>query len=154
MLDQIKNYKHINARLHTSAQPDKDQLLQLKQAGIELVINLAHDESPGAVADEAERIKSQGIPYINIPVDFNRPRLDDFNRFVAAMNKHSANTILVHCACNWRVSAFVYLYRVLVEQEDRIRAEADMLAIWQPDATWQQFITHCQENYQGQHNKP
>lgn len=144
---------HIDARLHTSAQPDKDQLLQLSQAGIELVINLAHDESPGAVADEAERIRSQGIPYINIPVDFNCPRLDDFNRFVEAINKHSDKTILVHCACNWRVSAFVYLYRLLVEQEERKRAEADMLAIWQPDETWQEFIIHCQENYPGQHAK-
>ena len=149
MLEQINNYKHIATKLHTSAQPDKDQLLQLSQVGIEVVINLAHNESPGAVADENERIKSQGILYINIPVDFNRPLLKDFNQFVEAMNKHSAKTVLVHCAYNWRVSVFVYLYRLLVEHADQQQAEADMLAVWQPDETWREFIAQCQVNYHG-----
>ncbi len=146
MLDNIKNYRQIDNKLHTSAQPDAEQLLQLKKAGIDIVINLAHDQSPGAVADEAERIASQGIPYINIPVDFQQPRHSDFQLFAETMDKHANDTTLVHCAYNWRVSAFVYLYRVLCRGVEREQAEQDMLAIWQPDDTWQTFIEACMAN--------
>ena len=143
MLDNIKNYRQIGNKLHTSAQPDAEQLLQLKQAGIDVVVNLAHDQSPGAVADEAERIESQGIPYINIPVDFQQPKQSDFQLFVQTMDKHADETTLVHCAYNWRVSAFVYLYRVLHRGVESEQAKQDMLAIWQPDDTWQAFIEAC-----------
>ena len=49
-------------------------------------------------------------------------------------------TILIHCAYNWRVSCFVYLYRVLENNITDEWAKNDMLKVWEPDKTWQSFI--------------
>ena len=39
-----------------------------------------------------------------------------------------------------RVSAFVYLYRVLRQGVDESTARNDLHRIWQPNPTWQAFI--------------
>ncbi len=143
MLENLKGYRLINDALHTAAQPTREQLPELKQQGIELVINLARSDSPDAVTDEAELVKSNDMQYINIPVDFKQPLLSDFQDFVEVMQAHRQQCKLVHCAYNWRVSCFVYLYRVLIEHQDPMQAQQDMLAIWQPDPTWQTFIDDC-----------
>ena len=55
--------------------------------------------------------------------------------------------VFVHCAANKRVSAFVFLYRVLHQRVSRFEAERDLHAIWQPDEVWSQFIqNHLESN--------
>jgi hypothetical protein len=39
-----------------------------------------------------------------------------------------------------RVSAFIFLYRVIILKQSVEIARQDMLKIWQPDETWQKFI--------------
>jgi hypothetical protein len=39
-----------------------------------------------------------------------------------------------------RVSVFIFLYRVIVERLDRQECWKDVLKIWRPDETWQNFI--------------
>ncbi len=143
MLDTLKSYHLIDNTLHTAAQPTSEQLPELKKAGIELVINLARPDSPDAVTDEAKLVQSADMQYINIPVDFRQPLLSDLQEFIHVMQDNQNKCKLVHCAYNWRVSSFVYLYRVLVEHQDQLQAQQDMLAIWQPDDTWQSFIDDC-----------
>jgi hypothetical protein len=48
--------------------------------------------------------------------------------------------VFVHCAVNKRVSAFVFLYRVLRGDSAIGEAEKDLHAIWEPDAVWSRFI--------------
>jgi hypothetical protein len=46
-----------------------------------------------------------------------------------------------------RVSAFVFLYRVLVQRIAVPEAERDLHAIWQPDEVWRRFIRDELTNY-------
>jgi hypothetical protein len=48
--------------------------------------------------------------------------------------------VFVHCVTNKRVSAFVFLYRVLCQDIAPTEAERDLHAIWQPDEVWNRFI--------------
>jgi hypothetical protein len=48
--------------------------------------------------------------------------------------------VFVHCAANKRVSAFVFLYRVLIQRVAVPEAERDLQAVWQPDEIWSRFI--------------
>jgi protein tyrosine phosphatase (PTP) superfamily phosphohydrolase (DUF442 family) len=143
MLETIKNYRKITDKLHTAAQPTVDEFESIKQAGIEVVINLARADSPDAIINEVQIAQENGLDYINIPVDFKKPDRADLSLFFNTMEQHIDNTILVHCAFNWRVSCFVYLYRVIKQDCDNETAKQDMLAIWQPDETWQSFIDDC-----------
>ena len=140
MLEHIKTYHKISDSLHTAAQPTVDQFKSIKRAGVDLVINLALHDSPDAIENEADVVQECAMDYIHIPVDFKKPEASDLERFFQSMDQNKEKNVLVHCAYNWRVSSFVYLYRVIKQDCDNETAIQAMLAIWEPDATWQAFI--------------
>jgi len=146
MLEDIKTYCKISDKLHTAAQPTTEQFKSIKQAGIDQVINLALPDSPGAIENEPKVVQENNLEYTHIPVDFKNPEVTDLKRFFQVMEQNNEKNILVHCAYNWRVSAFVYLYRTIKQDCDEETARNDMLAIWEPDETWQAFIVSALAN--------
>ena len=80
------------------------------------------------------------MDYIYIPVEWDNPKETDFNSFVMAMKKHQGKKIFIHCAKNMRVSAFIYLYRVLYDNFPKEKAKESMEKIWKPVGTWKVFI--------------
>jgi protein tyrosine phosphatase (PTP) superfamily phosphohydrolase (DUF442 family) len=143
MLSSLNNYKKISDKLHTSAQPTAEEFKSIKQTGIEVVINLARADSPNAIINEANVVQENDMHYINIPVDFENPQTSDLEIFFSTMEQYANATILVHCALNWRVACFVFLYRILKQNCEHQVANQDMLAIWTPDETWASFIDLC-----------
>jgi len=85
------------------------------------------------------------MDYIHIPVQFNAPTEENLRAFIAAMDAHKSEKILVHCAANYRVTAFVGLYRVLREGWRADEAFEPMRSVWEPDAVWVRFITNMLE---------
>ena len=142
MLNELKNYYKISEMLHTSAQPTIDQFSRIRDSAIETIINLAEINSPDAIENEADIVYKNSMDYIHIPIDFEKPSVGELESFFNIMTQQSDKKILVHCAYNWRVSCFVYLYRILKKDVLREIAEKDMLNVWQPNETWQSFITN------------
>jgi hypothetical protein len=56
------------------------------------------------------------------------------------MEQRRGRKMFVHCALNMRVSAFVYLYRVLRLGVPVAAARETMHLIWQPEGVWADFI--------------
>lgn len=139
-LDAIINYFPYAPNLATGGQPTPAQLDALAAAGYEVVINLAMPTSTNALPNEAELAAAAGMDYIAIPVVWENPTLDDLARFFEAMDATANRRVFVHCALNWRVSSFMYLYRVLKLGVPREEAVWDLLSIWEPDETWSAFI--------------
>ena len=136
------NFRRIHDGLTTSGLLSIEQLGDLHREGYEAVINLMPDGET-SVADEARIVRDQGLDYVYIPVDFNAPTRADFEAFTDAMDARSGGKVHVHCAANYRVSAFYSLYalrRGLCTQE-----EADDLvhSVWDPAEfpAWMEFIT-------------
>ena len=140
MLKELKNYYRISEKLHTSAQPTVAQFSIIKDTNIQTIINLAEINSPNAIENEAEIVHKNSMDYIHIPVDFEKPSVDKLESFFNIMAQHSDKSILIHCAYNWRVSCFVYLYRVLKENVLKEVAEKDLLNVWRPNETWRSFV--------------
>ena len=140
MLSDIYNFRSIGEGLGTSGQPTESQLREIRQAGFEAVINLALPTSDNALANEGSIVTGQGMAYVHIPVDFKAPTAKDFQAFCDVMDAFRSRPVFVHCAANMRVSAFIYLYRVLRQGASRRDAEGDLRAIWEPDAIWERFI--------------
>jgi protein tyrosine phosphatase (PTP) superfamily phosphohydrolase (DUF442 family) len=86
------------------------------------------------------------MSYVHIPVDFRAPTSQDFSAFCGVMDAFEDRRVFVHCAANKRVSAFVFVYRVLRQQASRSEAERDVQAIWQPDEVWSRFIRNQLES--------
>jgi protein tyrosine phosphatase (PTP) superfamily phosphohydrolase (DUF442 family) len=80
------------------------------------------------------------MDYIHIPVIFDNPTEADLQRFFEAMHANQEKKCFVHCIANMRVSAFVFLYRVLQQGVAPDQARALLHKIWQPNAIWQRFI--------------
>jgi protein tyrosine phosphatase (PTP) superfamily phosphohydrolase (DUF442 family) len=80
------------------------------------------------------------MTYVHIPVRFDAPNEAELVAFFDAMERHRGKKLLVHCAANKRVTAFLGLYRVMREDWDRGRAFAPMREIWEPNPAWAAFI--------------
>lgn len=135
----LLNYVVASDRLHTSGQPDSEQLLALADRGFDLVINLATPTSPNTVPEEGQLVTQGGIAYVNIPVDWQAPTYEDFEFFSAILNQSRHEQVLVHCMVNYRASLFTFLYRSVyqgVAPEDAYEAVA---AVWEPGDQWLDF---------------
>jgi protein tyrosine phosphatase (PTP) superfamily phosphohydrolase (DUF442 family) len=141
-LSEIRNFLWMNDRLGTGGMPKPEQFLRIREAGFDTVINLALPTSDNALANEGEIVSKLGMSYIHIPVNFENPGIADFRKFSAFLKSllDSGNRVFVHCAANYRVSAFLFAHRVIVEKVAPNEARAEMLKIWEPDSVWQQFL--------------
>jgi protein tyrosine phosphatase (PTP) superfamily phosphohydrolase (DUF442 family) len=139
-LSDIYNFLAVSDDLGTAGQPTAEQLAAVKAAGYDVVINLALGTTPRDLPHEADLVTGQGMEYIHIPVIFDNPTDADLTRFFNAMDENQDKKRFVHCIANARVSAFVFLYRVLRQGMAPEEARAMMQKIWQPNAVWQQFI--------------
>lgn len=146
-LQKIRNFYAYGEYLATAGQPEATQFELIKQAGFERIINLAMGDSPHAIAHEADIVRQLGLEYIHIPVDFKSPALEELEQFFQVMQQQPAQKTFVHCALNWRVSSFIYLYRTLVRSEDEEEARRDLHNIWQPDPVWQKFMDKARSSY-------
>lgn len=131
----------IDANLCTSAQPSAEQLATLGETGVKHVVNLALPTSERAVPEEAALLTAQGITYVHLPVAWEMPTAAKFTLFAQMLYAMRDEAVLVHCACNMRASAFVFLYRVVHEGEALEEAAAVMHAVWRPEGVWQDFLT-------------
>jgi protein tyrosine phosphatase (PTP) superfamily phosphohydrolase (DUF442 family) len=138
-IEGILNYRYISQKLATGGQPKAGEFEFIRESGYQTVINLAPLNSSNALANEQEIVTNLGIEYINIPVIWDHPTIEDLSHFCRIMET-SKEPIFVHCAMNMRVSAFVYLYRRLILGISESEAYSALTSIWQPNSTWQKFI--------------
>lgn len=139
-LDEIYNFLQISDKLATAGVPTEDQLALLKEHGYEVVINLAMPNQPNAVANEAEIVGELGMEYIPIPIPWNNPTADKLDQAMDALNAHADQKVFIHCMANYRVSSFIFLYRVLRLGVPQAEAETQLHQIWQPNEIWANFI--------------
>ena len=136
----IRQFRGISERLATAGQPTAGQFALIREAGYEVVINLAVTTSDDALANEGSLVAGLGMSYVHIPVDFAQPTESDFEVFAGVLDAFRGRRVFIHCAMNMRVSAFVFLYRVLRGEATQTEALRDLKAIWEPDGTWARFI--------------
>jgi protein tyrosine phosphatase (PTP) superfamily phosphohydrolase (DUF442 family) len=147
LLEDILNYLPLAPHLATAGQPTEPQLRAVQQAGYEVVINLATQTSTNALPDEAGLVAALGMLYVPIPVLWDGPTLDDLQAFFGALDAYAGRKTFVHCVLNWRVSTFMYIYRVIWLGVPHETAVWDMLSIWDPDEIRSQFIATAFEFY-------
>jgi protein tyrosine phosphatase (PTP) superfamily phosphohydrolase (DUF442 family) len=140
--NDIYNYIKVNDRLITGGMPTADQLRAAPEEGITAVINLA-PFSPGySLEAEGELVESLGMAYVHIPVDWNNPTDADFAAFETAMNRLAGEKMLIHCAANYRVTAFYSLYARKHLGWTPEQAEAFRARIWAGSdyPVWEAFV--------------
>jgi len=136
----ITNYLAISKSIGTAGQPLPAQFKLIRQAGYQIVINLALPDSKNALPNEGELVASLGMIYIHIPVQWEKPAQADFTHFARVMDAFQGKKVFIHCALNMRVSCFLFCYRVLNNTGSEEDARKDMFSIWQPNLVWEVFM--------------
>lgn len=141
--EEIFNYRLVNEHLIIGGQPTEEQLKSAAKEGFTTVINLA-TYSPGhSLTDEAGLVQSLGMAYHHIPVAWDNPQTSDFEEFENVYKQYSAEKTVIHCAANFRVTAFYALYALKNLGWTEAQADAFRASIWQGSnfPVWEQFIS-------------
>ena len=136
----IYNFKQVNNSLACGGQPTEAQFKQLADANYRVIINLAMPGGKFALPGEAAIVAGLGIDYLPIPVVFDDPQLIGLLAFIDYMRQHAGKKTMVHCAANYRASAFTGLYLFNTGELDAAQMQLFIEDVWQPDDIWQQFI--------------
>jgi uncharacterized protein (TIGR01244 family) len=140
MLEDIYNFLKLNDEIATAGQPTEAQIVEIAQAGYQVVLNLGLTGTEYALADEQHSVESLGMQYVHLPVRWENPTLGDLRAFCQLMQAHQGKKLFIHCAANMRVSAFMALYRTLCLGWAADEAFNDMERIWTPEGWWHEFI--------------
>lgn len=142
-VDQAYNFRKVSDNLSTSGLLSPEQLRALKSEGYEVVVNLLPEDSEYAIEGEAAIVREQGIVYEYVPVDFSAPTEQDYRAFETILSGLAARKVMLHCAANYRVSAFYSIYACLHQGWSVEQARDFMGTVWNVDEypVWQAFVT-------------
>ena len=132
-LDKIQDLKAVqfnDGRIVTSGLPREAEFEQLNQAGIELVINLIPSGNSSGHDNEAKLVEKAGMQYQQIEVDWQQPTVANVEQFFDIMAANKDKNILLHCAANYRASAFYYLYLLQQGQTDSAAFKQRTMQPW------------------------
>jgi protein tyrosine phosphatase (PTP) superfamily phosphohydrolase (DUF442 family) len=152
---EIYNYRLVNDELITGGQPTEEQLKSAAGEGITIVINLATLDSRTSLADEAGLVRSLGMTYHHIPVEWENPKESDFASFEQVMQQSGSGKTLLHCAANYRVTAFYGLYALKHLGWSESQADEFRATIWQGSdhPIWEAFICRMKSQIKGEETR-
>lgn len=138
----IFNHRKVDDQLVTGGFPTEEQLRSAAEEGFVTVINLATVSPQSPVQDEAGVVRFLGMNYHHIPVVWEHPTEADFEAFEAVMSRRPPGKTLLHCAANFRVTAFYSLYAMKHLGWSEARADEFRASIWKgsDNPVWEQFI--------------
>jgi len=140
-INAIKNYMRVSDRIASSGQPEGRQFEAIADAGYQVVINLAMPDTDNAIPEEGNIVVAHRMRCVHVPVPFDAPTAGHLREFIGAMAEFADQKVWVHCALNYRVSAFLYQYQRLVHGVSPEEAAAAMRPSWQSDDVWRRFMS-------------
>ncbi|MGB5792661.1 protein tyrosine phosphatase family protein [Poseidonibacter sp.] len=147
-MQNILNYIKINELISTSGQPSEEEFSKIAQDGFEVVINLALHNASNAIVNEDKIVTDLDMSYFHIPVDFENPKVSDIKLFLNILQSLGANKVWVHCALNYRVTAFMYVYHKYVLNTPFDEIDISMFEQWSPNKKWQELMKVSLEELQ------
>lgn len=144
-MHDIYHFFAMPLKIGTGGQPTPEQFGQIAEAGFTVVVNLAMPDSENALPDEGRLVSETGMTYVHIPVPWEAPSPAHLRQFFAVMDalQSQQQRVFVHCAANFRVSAFIYKYLTLQHNVSEQDASTPLLKRWLPhmDANWRSIYT-------------
>ena len=134
------NFIQINELVSTSG---TIKHIELIKEDYQLIVNLLPNDSEHARDNEQQDVEGLKINYIYIPVDWNNPVMLDYHDFEAVMNKFINKKVHIHCAANYRVTAFYGIYAYKNSDWSETQLFELISSIWDIDEhpQWQKFIS-------------
>jgi protein tyrosine/serine phosphatase len=120
-VDGVPNLNKVSDNLYRSAQPTAQGMKNLKQMGIETVVNLRSFHS------DREEIGNTGLDYEHIYMKAWHPERKEAVRFLQIVTNPKRTPVLVHCLHGAdRTGTMIALYRIAVQGWTREEAIREM----------------------------
>ena len=139
-MENIFNYIKINENIATSGQPSPEQFELISKCGYEVVINLALHDASNAIINEDKVVTDLKMSYFHIPVIFEKPSTAQLKLFLDILSINEDKKVWIHCALNYRVSAFMYVFHKYYLQTPFDEIDLTLLEEWQPNETWRNIL--------------
>ncbi len=139
-LNDIFHFVQNTNNIASSGQPQASEFELIAQAKYKHVVNIAMHDSDEAIANEGQIVSSLGMDYYHLPVPFAAPTIEHLQHFIKLMRILQPDKIWVHCALNFRVSAFLYQYLKLDFDLSENQAKSEIFDFWRPDEKWQAIM--------------
>ena len=139
-MNKILNHIKINELISTSGQLKIEEFELIANEGFEVVINLAVPTTSNSLENEDKIVSNLNMTYIHIPVSFENPKISDLKLFLNILQSLGANKVWIHCAKNYRVSAFIYVYHKYILHTHFEEIDLSIFDIWKPSLIWQELM--------------
>ena len=139
-MNKILNHIKINELISTSGQLKIEEFELIANEGFEVVINLAVPTTSNSLENEDKIVSNLNMSYIHIPVSFENPKISDLKLFLNILQSLGANKVWIHCAKNYRVSAFIYVYHKYILHTPFEEIDLSIFNIWKPSLIWQELM--------------
>ncbi len=108
----VPNAAQPGRNLVTGGQPTAAHFEALKQAGLEVVLDIRDPMEPRQF-DEAELVQSLGMEYVNVPVSGGTLTDETLERLLTLIRDNESRSVLLHCSSGNRVWGPVIPHLVL-----------------------------------------
>jgi tyrosine-protein phosphatase SIW14 len=125
-ISSLPNAAEVTPNLYRGAQPDPSGYAQLKNLGIEVVVDFREEKSE--VKDEQARVSAAGMRFVSIPWSpLNNPTRAQIISFFSVLRDNPQKKIFVHCeAGSDRTGVMIALYRIELDHWTTEQALAEM----------------------------
>jgi len=111
-LGHVPNATQALPHLVTGGQPGPDQFRALREAGVEVVLDIRDPMEPRPF-DEAALLRELGMRYYNIPVVSGRVDDSVMAEILEVLRREAGSSMLFHCASGNRVGGPMIAYLIL-----------------------------------------
>ena len=124
----VHNAGKINDHLFRGSQPDVIGLSELKNLGVNTIVDL-RKEASATLNEEKARAATIGVRFISIPLGgFSNPTSEQLAQFLALFREDPQPKIFVHCQFGEdRSGVFIAAYRIAYDHWTADQAVAEML---------------------------
>ncbi len=141
-ISKAYNFINIDERVSSSGLIITVNLQSFVDEGYDCVINLLPDDNEHARKGEKESFAALGIDYHYIPVDWEAPTQANYEAFETAMMATKNKKLHIHCAANYRATAFygIYAHKHFSWSADKINNFTDDIWALSDFPIWRAFV--------------
>ena len=136
----VKNFAQLETTVACGGVITPSAVGELKERGFKSIFDLQLPDEKGAdVNGEAAAAKAAGIAFVHVPFTPVKPDTASVDKFLEEIRKPANQPAFIHCAGGNRAAGFWMIKRVLVDQWDTPRAQAEAESLGLSSSPMKQF---------------
>ena len=140
MKTTIGNFFKYSEMLYAGAQPNVEQIKDLKNQGIEAIINISPESARNFLKEEALTTEQLQMIYIHFPVDCSNLQKHHYPVFRDALKNLEDKKVFVHCGGNIKTSNLIHMYQVLEKGMNETDSLMQLKQIQNTEPKWFEYF--------------